>query len=299
MSRPHSSSGSHAVSRSANAFTVDLEDWYHGIELPFEAWGRYPERLEIGLWRVLDLLDAHDVQGTFFTLGWIAEKHPAVVKEVAARGHELGSHGFSHEKVYNLTPDEFRLEVRRTKRAIEDLTGQPVVTHRSPFFTITPQSLWALDILGDEGYTIDCSISPVKTWRYGIANSPDEIYHIADRGITEFPVSTFNIFRKRWAIGGAYFRILPYPLTKRAFRRRQAQGKYTMFYIHPWEYDAEHPVAEMERKAKLTHYARLGKTHPYTNLLLRDFAFSTVSQVVANYAASHRIRSIHSALLEN
>ena len=282
-----------------NAFTVDLEDWYQGIELPLESWKGYSSRLELGLYRIVELLDKYRARATFFVLGWIAERHPELVKELANRGHEIGSHGLSHEKVYNLSPEAFRQEVQTTRTLLQDLTGQPVATHRAPFFSITSSNLWALDILAEEGFTIDCSISPLKTWRYGISRCPDEIYHITDAGITEFPVSTFNILNMKWAIGGAYFRILPYRYTKKALLKRQVEGRCTMFYVHPWEYDADHPGAPMEWKAKLTHYARLQKTYPHTKRLLQDFEFDTVSRVVDHYAANHHIRKVTTDLLKD
>lgn len=282
-----------------NVFTVDMEDWYQGIELPFERWEEYSVRLEIGLYRLLDLLEKYGVHATFFVLGWVAKRFPELVKHVANRGHELGSHGFSHEKVYNLLPEDFRQEIRTTRSILQDLSGCPVVTHRSPFFSITSKNLWALKILSEEGFSIDCSMSPIKTWRYGISTCPDEVFHITDSGITEFPISTFNVLNKKWAIGGAYFRILPYRFTRKAFMNRQDEGKCTMFYVHPWEYDPEHPDAPMEWKARLTHYARLRKTYPYTERLLQDFQFDTVSRVVDDYAVNNTIKTITTDLLKD
>lgn len=282
-----------------NAFTVDLEDWYQGIELPLERWPTCAPRLDIGLTRVLDLLEKHGVRATFFVLGWIAERHPLLVKEVARRGHELGSHGNSHDKVYHLGPDTFRKDIRITRDRLQDIIGRPVVTHRSPFFSITSENLWALDVLAEEGFTIDCSISPIKTWRYGIRSCPDEIFRIGDTGMMEFPVSSFNILNKRWAIGGAYFRILPYWFTQNAFRKRVAAKKYTMFYLHPWECDPDHPRVPMEGKARLTHYARLNKTVPYLDRLLQGFNFDSVSAVVTQYAANHHVRNLTPDMLKD
>lgn len=282
-----------------NVFTVDMEDWYQGIELPYDRWEEYPSRIEIGLYRLLDLLEKYGVHATFFVLGWIAKRFPELVKDVANRGHELGSHGFSHEKAYDLSPEAFRQDIRTTQSLLQDLSGCPVVTHRSPFFSITSKNLWALEILSEEGFAIDCSVSPIKTWRYGISTCPDEVFDVTDSGITEFPVSTFSILNKKWAIGGAYFRILPYFFTRKAFVKRQAEGKCTMFYVHPWEYDPEHPDAPMERKARLTHYARLQKTYPYTERLLQHFQFDTVSRVVEDYAANNSIKNITTDLLKD
>ncbi len=280
------------MTKITNAFTVDFEDWYQGIELPYKDWGNYERRIEKGFYPVFDALQKHNVKATFFTLGWVAKEYPKLIKELAAAGHELGSHGYSHEKVYNLTPQQFRKEVKDTKNIIEDITAQKVTTYRAPFFSITHKSLWALEILAEEGYTIDCSISPIKTWRYGIASCPDEIFRIKEANIIEFPVSTFKYLRRPWAIGGAYFRLFPYSFTANGMNKRIKNKQSTMFYIHPWEYDPSHPKIKIERKAQFTHYTRLGKTLPYTQKLLSHYQFGTVSEVVKNYEQKNEIKSV-------
>ena len=282
-----------------NAFTIDLEDWYQGIELPFSEWDKYNSRLEIGLNNVLQSLDKYSAKATFFALGWIAEKHPDLIKTISQLGHEFGSHGFSHEKVYDQTPEKFRDEIRRTKNILEDITGNEVVSHRSPFFSVTGKSLWALDILAEEGYKIDCSISPIKTWRYGIANCPDEIFRVAENNLIEFPVSKFKFLTKNWAIGGAYFRLFPYLFTANGLRQRTKKGLFNMFYAHPWEYDPEHPRVKFERKAMFTHYTNLKKMIPNTEKLLKNFSFDTVSKVVKNYEQQNRIKQISIKVLQD
>ncbi|MCS7085369.1 MAG: DUF3473 domain-containing protein [Bacteroidia bacterium] len=265
------------------AFTVDVEDWYHGVELPLDAWEKCERRLEKGLYPLMDLMAECGAQGTFFVLGWVAEHYPEVIKRIAAAGHELGSHGATHEKVYNLSPEAFRREIRDVKARIEDLTGKSVVAHRSPYFSITARSLWALPVLREEGFTLDCSISPVKTWRYGISTSPDVPYYIPEADMVEFPLSTFSLLHKKPAIGGAYFRLLPYFLTLRGLRRRRARRLPVMFYIHPWEYDPRHPRIAMERKARFTHYTRLSKTMTYTRLMLKEFSFVGAISALQKY----------------
>jgi len=282
-----------------NAFSVDLEDWYQGIELPFNSWNQHSERIRKGLDPLLELLDKHQTKATFFTLGWIGEKYPEIIREIAQSGHEMASHGYSHEKVYDLTPDAFREEISRTKKVLEDISGSQVVAFRAPFFSVTNRSLWALDILKEEGYTIDCSISPVKTWRYGISTTPDEIFTIKENGLIEFPVSTFRLLSKNLGIGGAYFRLFPYMLTSNGLKQRTKEGKVNMFYIHPWEYDPHHPVVDMERKAKITHYTRLSKTIPFTDRLLGQFKFDTVSNVVAQYAATRKLNEYSIQILQD
>lgn len=282
-----------------NAFSVDLEDWYQGIELPFAAWSRHEPRIRKGLDPLLELLDKHDTRATFFTLGWIGEKFPGLIKAIAAAGHEMASHGYSHEKVYDLDPKAFRKEISTTKKLLEEISGTEVRAFRAPFFSVTARSLWALDILKEEGYAIDCSISPVKTWRYGIATTPDEIFSIKENGLIEFPVSTFDLLHKKLGIGGAYFRLFPYYLTRNGMKKRQNKNKATMFYIHPWEYDPGHPVVEMERKAKITHYTRLRKTAPFTDKLLAQFKFDTVSNVVERHRAQGRINEYSIEVLKD
>lgn len=282
-----------------NAFTVDFEDWYQGLELPRESWGEYSPRLEKGFYKIFNLLQAHDVKATFFTLGWIAEKYPQLIKELVDAGHEFGSHSYSHEKVYNQSHEEFRQEIRRTKNIIEAMTGKSVTTHRSPFFSITNKSLWALPILEEEGYKIDCSISPIKTWRYGISTCPDEMFKFAEHDLVEFPVSKFTALTKTWAIGGAYFRLFPYSFTASGIKQRAKSGRYTMFYIHPWEYDPGHPRIKFERKAMLTHYTNLKKTERNTEKLLKQFRFDTVSNVVKNYQQQRAIETVSVRVLQD
>jgi polysaccharide deacetylase family protein (PEP-CTERM system associated) len=282
-----------------NAFSVDLEDWYQGIELPFESWTQHTERIQKGLDPLLELLAKHNTKATFFTLGWIGEKYPELIKQITDAGHEMASHGYSHEKVYDLSLEAFREEISRTKKVLEDISGTEVVAFRAPFFSVTNKSLWALDVLKEEGYTIDCSISPVKTWRYGISTTPDEIFTIKENGLTEFPVSTFKLLTKNLGIGGAYFRLFPYMLTSNGLKQRVKEGKVNMFYIHPWEYDPHHPVVDMERKAKITHYTRLNKTIPFTDKLLGQFKFDTVSNVVKQYKAEREVNEYSIEILKD
>ncbi|MDP6909685.1 MAG: DUF3473 domain-containing protein, partial [Flavobacteriales bacterium] len=218
---------------------------------------------------------------------------------IADSGHEIASHGYSHEKVYDLSKKEFREEISRTKKVLEDISGAEVTSYRAPFFSVTAKSLWALDILKEEGYTIDCSISPVKTWRYGISTTPDEIFTIKENGLTIFPVSTFKLLTKNLGIGGAYFRLFPYSFTSNGLKRRTREGKVNMFYIHPWEYDPYHPVVDMERKAKITHYTRLSKTIPFTDKLLGQFDFDTVSNVVKAYGEQREVREYSLEILKD
>lgn len=281
------------------AFTVDLEDWYQGIELPFESWAQHTKRLHYGLDILLELLELHTTKATFFTLGWIGEQYPELIRQLTDAGHELASHGYCHEKVYDLSQIEFREDIHKAKMILEDISGTPVVAFRAPFFSITKESLWALDIVKEEGYEIDCSISPIKTWRYGIANAPDEIYTFKENGLIEFSVSTVKYFSRHFGLGGAYFRLFPFALTRIGFDRRQTSGKATMFYVHPWEYDLDQPVVEMEWKAKFTHYCRLSRTLPFTKQLLTQYSFDTVSNVVLSQLTQGNINEYSVEILKD
>lgn len=279
-------------------FSIDVEDWYHGIELPRCRWAGQERRISLGVEAILGLLERHETRGTFFTLGWIAEHHPEVVRRIAEAGHELASHGYSHQKVYDLGPGEFRSEVRRTKQLLEDIGGRPVRAHRSPFFSITPSSLWALEILKDEGYEYDCSISPVKTWRYGIAGSPSYAYRISELGLVEFPVSTITVLSKKLGLGGAYFRILPSVVTERGLDRSLSEHRQAIFYAHPWEYDPAHPrIGGLDPRARLTHYFNLGSTYPKTERLLARYRFKTLDQAIRDLQADNAIPDISIATL--
>lgn len=259
-----------------HAFTVDVEDWFQGIELPLADWAHKEDRLVYGLDVLLGLLDDMDTKATFFVLGWIAQKYPQVVKALVDAGHEVGSHGLNHQKVYDLSPEQFRQDEFETKARLEDVTGVAVMSYRAPFFSITKQSLWALDVLAQLGYRHDCSISPVVTWRYGISGAPEGIYRLEKSGLVEYTISSWSMLGRQFASGGAYFRVFPPFLTKRPFHT-QSSG---MFYVHPWEYDPDHPVVDFEWKARLTHYYNLKAMEKRTQRLLSQFQFGSVKNVI-------------------
>jgi polysaccharide deacetylase family protein (PEP-CTERM system associated) len=281
-----------------NAFSVDLEDWYHGVELPVETWPKYEKRVEKGFYTLLELLEEKNVKATWFTMGWIGKHYPDLIRILVKSGHEIGTHNYHHDIVYQIGPERFREEIRRAKHVLEDVSGTPVVAHRSPYFSVTAKSLWALDILAEEGFTIDSSISPVETWRYGLASCPDEIFRIQGTGLIEFPATAFKFMRRSWSVGGAYFRLLPYSVTGRAIRQRLRDGRYTMFYIHPWEYDPFHPKVKFDsRQTQITHYTRLKSTVPNTRKLLQHYSFDTVSNVIRNYEQQYGIRTLSTDIL--
>ncbi|MGE5841731.1 MAG: DUF3473 domain-containing protein, partial [Deltaproteobacteria bacterium] len=224
-----------------NALTIDLEDWYQGIEQPFASWGTFSDRLHVGTDVLLNILEQAGTKATFFVLGWVAEKHPALLRSLTEQGHEIASHGFDHEKLYDTTPSVFRESLARAKDSTENASGTAVVGHRAPFFSLTRDSLWALDVISEQGFKYDSSVYPGSNWRYGIPDTPEYPYRIAGTALTEFPASILRLFGRRLGIGGAYFRILPYRVTRNGIGELNAAGRPAMFYLHPWELDPRHP----------------------------------------------------------
>ena len=262
-----------------HAFSVDVEDWYQGIELPLEEWIGKENRVDIGLSKVLELLGENDIKATFFTLGAVAKSNPKSIRSIAAQGHEIASHTMYHEKIYDLESSKFFKQERECKEILEDVSESKVSGFRAPYFSITNQSLWALDILAELGYTYDSSISPMQTWRYGIAGTEPGIY-LLKTGLIEFTPSLGNFCSHSYGVGGAYLRIYPYKLIKTALKKSSIHGSPGMFYIHPWELDPKHPKLKIGLKPFITHYTRLGSTMPKLKKLLSDFQFTTVRQAI-------------------
>jgi len=266
-----------------NALTVDFEDWYQGLEIPPEKRGGFEDRLAVSGRRLLRLFAEAGVRGTFFVLGVVAERHPELVREIVAGGHEIATHGWSHTLVYQMRPETFRTELRRSIQLLEEIGGQRITGHRAPFFSITRESLWALEIVCAEGLRYDSSIFPVLNYRYGIEDAPRWPHPIAFEGgtLTEFPITTWRVLGRNLPVaGGAYFRLLPYALTRTAFRRVNAAGRPAVFYVHPWELDPEQPRIALPRRIALTHYTNLGATERRLRLLLRDFCFAPMAEVL-------------------
>jgi polysaccharide deacetylase family protein (PEP-CTERM system associated) len=229
--------------------------------------------------RLLEFFHRHGVTGTFFILGWVAERFPSLVREIASCGHELASHGFHHQLAYTLTADQFRADVKRAKAVIEDAGGRPVRGYRAPSFSIVQSNLWALDVLIDEGYTYDASIFPIHHDRYGIPDAP-RLPHLIERGagtIVEVPASATRVGPVNVPVaGGGYFRLLPYAFTRWGITRLNAAGECAIFYIHPWEIDPDQPRLPLSRLSARRHYSNLHETLTRLEWLVRDFAFDTV-----------------------
>ncbi len=268
-----------------NAVTVDLEDWYQGIEQPYATWASFEQRIDIGTGVLLDILSETSTQATFFVLGWLAEQRPDLIRRIASQGHQIGTHGYDHEKLYHLTPDAFRQRLDRAKKATEDAAGLPVASHRAPYFSLTRRSLWAIDTLAELGFAIDSSVYPGSNWRYGIPGSPEGLYELGDTGIVEFPVSTFSLGVRKVGIGGAYFRILPLWITQHGIRQVNARQRPAMIYVHPWEFDPRHPVVRFRWRAMATHYFNLDATARRFRKLLSTGRFTSLGGVISHWQA--------------
>jgi polysaccharide deacetylase family protein (PEP-CTERM system associated) len=272
------------MSRVVNAMTVDVEDYFQAsafdriVSRP--SWAERESRVVGNTRRLLEFFAAHRVRGTFFILGWVAERYPALVREIAAGGHELASHGFDHQLIYTLTREQFRDDVRRAKAAIEDAGGCRVHGYRAPSFSIVTASLWALDVLIEEGHSYDASVFPIHHDRYGIPGAP-RLPHVIERGagaIIEVPASTVRLGAANLPIaGGGYFRLLPYAFTKWGISRVNAAGEPVVFYIHPWEIDPGQPRLPVSRLTALRHYSNLDDTLNRLERMVGDFAFDTIA----------------------
>lgn len=276
-----------------HALTVDVEDYFQvsGFErsIARDDWPQYESRVVANTERVLELFARHDVTATFFVLGWTAEQHPDLVRRIAAAGHEIGSHSTWHRLVYELSPEAFRTDLRRSKATLEAACGRPVVAYRAPSFSITQKSLWALEILCEEGFTIDSSIFPVHHDRYGIPGAERFLHQLETKAgpLWEFPPSIDRMLGVAIPIaGGGYFRLYPYAWTKFCLQRVERLGRPLMFYLHPWELDPEQPrLAAGSRMGRFRHYVNLRSTAGKLERLVRDFRFGTVSAAIAADAA--------------
>lgn len=271
-----------------HAFTVDLEDWYQGIPIDADSRRGAERRLERGLRPLLALLDEHGARATFFVLGPVAQEHPKLVKELAAAGHEVGCHGWSHDLLYTMNRERFRHETRQALEAIENVTGQTVRAYRAAYFSITRESLWALEELAALGLRYDSSIFPVKNWRYGIEGFDPRPQRIDTPAgpIFELPLSVRRLLGRNVPVsGGAYFRIYPYAVTRANFRAAEQAGRPVVFYLHPWELDPDHPRVSFHWKPRLTHYFNLRMTEPRLKRLFRDFRFGPLGEVLEHELA--------------
>ncbi len=273
-----------------NAFTVDVEDYFQVSALaphfPRNTWDSVPCRVEANVERVLALLEAHDAKATFFTLGWVAERYPAIVRKIVDAGHELASHGYNHERASDQSPDAFLADIRLAKAVLEDIAGQAVVGYRAPSFSIGMSNLWAHDSIAEAGYRYSSSVYPVKHDHYGIPDAPRFPYRLKS-GLVEVPVTTVRWLGRNWpAGGGGYFRLLPYELSRRQISRvNRVDEKPAIFYFHPWEIDPEQPrVADASAKTRFRHYVNLEHMEGRLRRLLSDFSWGRADEVFRDAA---------------
>ncbi len=278
-----------------NAFTVDVEDYYHVSaferHVRREDWESYESRVADSTRRLIDLLARHNTRATFFVLGWVAKRFPELVRQIHAAGHELASHSFWHRLVYELSPAEFRQDLRDSRSALEDAAGVAVTAYRAPSFSITKRSLWALDVLAEEGFQVDSSIFPIYHDRYGMPDAPPALHQRATAAGTlwEFPPSIVRLAGMNLPVsGGGYFRLYPLAVSLRALARINRRGRRPfMFYVHPWELDPEQPrLSAGTPLSRARHRVNLGSTERKLDGLLARFRFGTVSDAIA---ASQRL----------
>lgn len=289
--RLHSRSG-----EPVNAMSVDVEDYFQveafAGRFDRSQWDNKTLRVGASTSRVLDLFQRCNVKATFFTLGWVAERFPALIRRIVDDGHELAAHGYEHRRIFEQSPSVFREDVRRTKSILEDLSGAEVNGYRAATFSINDKCLWAYDILSDEGYTYSTSIYPVRHDLYGMPGAPRQSFWPGQKGgIEEYPMTTVKIGN---AIlpggGGGYFRILPYGISRAAIARtNHKEGRPFMFYFHPWEVDPDQPkVPGLRWKSQLRHYTGLKQMELKLERLLADFDWDRVDRTFGpNTEADH------------
>lgn len=273
--------------RLVNAMSVDVEDYFQVQALAGavrrEDWDRQPRRVEANTNRILELFDRHGVKATFFTLGWIAERHPTLVRRIVAEGHELASHGSEHRRADHQDADSFRQDVRRSKSLLEDMGGVAVRGYRAPTFSIGHHNLWAFDILASEGYAYSSSVYPVNRDNYGMPDAPRFAFYPLDGlAFEEYPITTVQLGRRNLpGGGGGFFRLLPYMVSRAAIEQVNGNDrKPAIFYFHPWEIDPQQPrVKPLGLKSRFRHYLNLGKTVGRLERLLADFAWDRMDRV--------------------
>lgn len=268
-----------------NALSIDLEEWFCGHiltqGLKRKDWNTQELRVIDNTKRLLKILSKHKTRATFFVLGWLAERTPELIREVADHGHEIASHGYSHISLTGMTPDEFDLDLKKSIEVIRKCVRTPVLGYRAPSFTLTRDTKWALAIMSRNGIRYDSSVFPFGLHPdYGISDSPLGIYKISS-DILEVPLSVAEVMRTRIPCGGGgYFRLYPYAMTRSLFKRCNKEERPVVFYLHPWELDAEQPHIGLSYINKFRHYHNLDKVHLRLETLLDDFQFTTIREVI-------------------
>ena len=270
-----------------NAMTIDVEDYFQvsafAAHIPRDSWPSLSCRVEGNIDRILTLLDEKGVKATFFTLGWIAERYPMMVRLIVDNGHELASHGHNHQRVTDQSPDDFQEDITRSKQLLEDIGGQAVIGYRAPSFSIGSRNLWALDVLREAGYRYSSSIYPIRHDHYGMPDAPRFKFHPrGPDGLVELPATTVKLFGRNFpAGGGGYFRLLPYGLSRWfMYRVNHTDRQPCIFYFHPWEIDPGQPRQKnICLKTRFRHYINLSRTESRIRALLHDFQWGRIDHI--------------------
>lgn len=280
-----------------NAMTVDVEDYFQVSA--FEAhinrqhWDSLPQRVAINTNRILDLFDHYQVKATFFTLGWVAERNPQLVRRIVSNGHELASHGYQHVRVTEQTPQTFRQDIKLSRKILEDISGQPVLGYRAASYSIGAKNLWALEVLAEEGFQYSSSIYPVKHDLYGMPEAPRFAFHPENApGLLEIPISTLSFSGRNMPCGGGgFFRLYPYQFSKWAYRHiNEWENQAGIFYFHPWEIDVDQPRQHnLPFKSRFRHYLNLSRMENRLNKLLSDFSWNTMQNVFFTSLSNNKL----------
>lgn len=271
-----------------NALSVDVEDWFHVSlfrhHIKRSEWGELENTVVSNVCRILELFAKHDARATFFILGWVAERYPEIVVAIKEQGHEIASHGYAHQVIYEQTPEAFFEDVQRSIEILEGITGDKIKGYRAPSYSITRQSLWAWEKLVKLGLTYDSSVFPIKHDLYGIADAPRFPFNVflkGDHKLIEFPISTIKIFGKNVPIaGGGYLRLYPHWFFKYGIEKINAENKPAVIYFHPWELDPQLPRINVGRMKRVRHYGNLALMEERIVNLLKSFRFGTVEEVL-------------------
>jgi polysaccharide deacetylase family protein (PEP-CTERM system associated) len=269
-----------------NVLTIDVEDYFQVAALAESIntndWDKQSSRVEQNTFYLLDMFDEHNVKATHFILGWVADRYPNIVQEIYRRGHEVASHGYSHQLIYEQSIDVFKEETIKSKKILEDITGEAVLGYRAASYSITKKSLWALDILAEAGFKYDSSIFPIHHDRYGIPDSPTKPHILktpSGEHLIEYPLSTASFLGQTIPIaGGGYFRLYPYFLSRFFYRNRVKKNDPFVFYLHPWEIDPDQPKVDVSWFSKFRHYNNLDKCADRLSQLLTEFDFMTMHE---------------------
>lgn len=275
-----------------NALTVDVEDWFQvgAFEkvIRREDWNSLEHRVEANTDRVLALFDRCGAKGTFFTLGWVAERHPALIRRIAEAGHEVASHGWDHQRVFTMGPEQFRADLAAARMALEDASGTRVTGYRAPNFSIDRRTPWAHAVLAEAGYRYSSSVAPLRHDHYGWPEAPRRAYRpIADAELIELPITLVEVAGRQVSMGGGFFRLLPNAITERAVRAANDGGAPAIFYFHPWEIDPDQPrVTRAPLKSRLRHYARLGAMEGKIERLIAGRPWGRIDTIIAHSAGA-------------